>query len=256
MKVEADGSMATALVSIVTFVIFNASTYYVFIENICHLVVFFARWYWYILDNSMADWTEKITMMSAYTVLQIGICLLCFDLAFSLEKSERMGFILIRKLYKRMSRNKDIMSILLPDFVKKNFIEQETYIIKEAETVTVLFAYILNFDEICMMHEETELIELLDKIFLLFDKSCEQFGVAKIETVGNCYMACAGLKDSEKDIDPYLERYNHGERCAFMAVNMIQKIKKQVLKNDLKLEIKIGLNSGDVIAGVVGKEKP
>ena len=45
------------------------------------------------------------------------------------------------------------------------------------------------------------MIELLDKIFLLFDKTSEQFGVTKIETVGNCYMACAGLKDSEEEID-------------------------------------------------------
>ena len=52
-----------------------------------------------------------------------------------------------------------------------------------------------------MMYESAELIELLDKIFLLFDKTCEQYEVTKIETVGNCYMACAGLKENEEDID-------------------------------------------------------
>ena len=61
-----------------------------------------------------------------------------------------------------------------------------------------------------MMYEATELIELLDKIFLLFDKGCEQYGVTKIETVGNCYMACAGLKENEKYNDMNLEEYNHG----------------------------------------------
>ena len=82
--------------------------------------------------------------------------------------------------------------------------EGETYIIDELN-VTVLFCYILNFDEICLMYSSSELIELLDKIFLLFDKSCELFGVTKIETVGNCYMACAGLKDSEGHIDSNLK---------------------------------------------------
>ena len=55
-----------------------------------------------------------------------------------------------------------------------------------------------------MMYESAELIELLDKIFLLFDICCEQYGVTKIETVGNCYMACAGLKESEEEIDSNL----------------------------------------------------
>ena len=107
-----------------------------------------------------------------------------------------------------------------------------------------------------MVYEQTEFIELLDKIFLIFDKSCETFGVTKIETVGNCYMACAGLKDSEKDIDPALQQYNHGQRGVFMAIDMLQSISNQVLKNDTELQIKIGLNSGKIIAGVVGTEKP
>lgn len=61
----------------------------------------------------------------------------------------------------------------------------------------MLFCYIANFDHLCQTHNGPELIELLDQIFLLFDKSCDRFGVTKIETVGNVYMACAGLKDSE-----------------------------------------------------------
>ena len=87
--------------------------------------------------------------------------------------------------------------------------EGETYIVDELENVTVLFCYILNFDEIIMMYSSKELIELLDKVFLLFDKSSEEFGVTKIETVGNCYMACAGLKDIEQNIDSNLQQFNH-----------------------------------------------
>ena len=120
----------------------------------------------------------------------------------------------------------------------------------------MLFCYILNFDEICQSYSSKELIQLLDHIFLLFDKSCTSFGVAKIETVGNVYMACGGLKDHEEKLDKQLLQYNHGERCCFMAIDMIQKIQNVQLKDQNKLQIKIGINSGKVIAGVVGKEKP
>lgn len=116
------------------------------------------------------------------------------------------------------------MSILLPRFVQNKFLEGEKYIIKQREQVSVIFIYILNFDELCETHKEAELVELLNKIFMLLDRSCEQYGVTKIETVGNCYMACAGLTESEMDVDPELLKINHGQRCLLMGIDCLQRI--------------------------------
>lgn len=101
-----DGTMTTALTPPLTFVVFNFSTFYILILNSVHLVSFCIRWSYEIAVHSSLPITEIVTMVIANIVIQIGICLLCACLAFDLEKSERISFVLLRRLDARMARNK------------------------------------------------------------------------------------------------------------------------------------------------------
>ena len=85
-----------------------------------------------------------------------------------------------------------------------------------------------------------------------FDNLCETHGVTKIETVGKTYMACAGLKDSEVALCPELLAKNHAQRAVSLAIDVIKKVEKFDFPSGQVIKVKIGVNSGPVIAGVVG----
>lgn len=101
-----------------------------------------------------------------------------------------------------------------------------------------------------------ELIEFLDRVYNAFDSLCEQHGLQKIETVGKTYMACGGLKVSERDIDIRLLGSHHSVRVTDFATAALSYSQSYGLRNGKKLQIKIGIHTGEVIAGVVGETKP
>jgi urea transport system substrate-binding protein len=86
---------------------------------------------------------------------------------------------------------------------------------------------------------------LLNKIFSAFDNLAERYGLEKIKTIGDCYMAAAGLPVSKPD---------HAEATAEMALDMLRII-EDPRYTDRPLNLRIGINSGPVVAGVIGKRK-
>lgn len=91
---------------------------------------------------------------------------------------------------------------------------------------------------------------------MAFDLLCETHGITKIETVGKTYMATGGLKDSEAELSQELLSKSHALRVTEMAVDCMRRVENVFLKNGDKLQLKIGINTGPVIAGVVGDHKP
>ena len=89
-----------------------------------------------------------------------------------------------------------------------------------------------------------------------FDQLCEQHGIQKIETVGKTYMACGGLKSCERDIDTRLLGSHHSVRVTDFACSAFNFAKTQTLRFGKNLAIKVGIHTGNVIAGVVGETKP
>jgi adenylate cyclase len=69
-------------------------------------------------------------------------------------------------------------------------------------------------------------------------------------------MICGGLKDADMNFPPEVLQKNHGERTVSVAIEIINKLENVYLKTGEKLQVKIGINSGPVIAGVVGDHKP
>jgi phospholipid-translocating P-type ATPase (flippase) len=172
------------------------------------------------------------------------------------EKSLRTEYELINKFKSSIEKTNSILSIMLPPFVKNRVKDGCRYIAESQAEVTIIFCDIGQFEKICKEYKPFELTRFLDTVFSRFDSLCESTGVTKIETVGKTYMACAGLKDSDKDLPPHLRKENHGRRAVEFALSILQEISEIQLKNDNKLQVKIGINSGPVSAGVVGQHKP
>lgn len=113
------------------------------------------------------------------------------------------------------------------------------------EDVTVLFADIVDFTELSSHISPSETVNLLNRIFSIFDNLAEQHGVEKIKTIGDAYMVVGGLIGRKGD---------HVEAIANMALD-IQKEVSQFKAFDHNLNIRIGINTGAVVAGVIGIKK-
>ena len=112
--------------------------------------------------------------------------------------------------------------------------------------VTVLFADLVNFTRLSEQISPTELVEMLNRIFSAFDVLAEKHGLEKIKTIGDSYMVVGGLP---------MVRPDHAEAIAEMALDMISEIVRFNAEFNEAFNIRIGINTGPVVAGVIGIKK-
>jgi adenylate cyclase len=135
---------------------------------------------------------------------------------------------------------------ILPEMIADRLKKGDSNIADGFAEVTILFADIVGFTEISSRTSPQELVELLNKIFSAFDRLSEQYGLEKIKTIGDNYMVAGGLP---------LPCTNHAESIAEMALEMQQEIMKFSDESGNPLNIRIGINTGPVVAGVIGTKK-
>ncbi|AOJ64852.1 cyclase [Burkholderia ubonensis] len=112
--------------------------------------------------------------------------------------------------------------------------------------VSVLFADIVDFTCFSAGMRPEQLVEMLNEIFTEFDHIADARGLEKIKTIGDAYMAAAGLPFPVAD---------HAQRAAHMALDMIDALARFNALRRCNLQLRIGINSGEVVAGVIGKRK-
>ena len=112
--------------------------------------------------------------------------------------------------------------------------------------VSVLFADIVDFTVLSGGLSPQPLVSLLDELFTRFDGLAHRHGVEKIKTIGDCYMAVCGVPENRAD---------HAQALADLALEMIQSMTEFNRSRGMALRIRIGLNSGPVVAGVIGRSK-
>jgi adenylate cyclase len=138
-----------------------------------------------------------------------------------------------------------LLNILPKPIAERLKLEQST-IADSFEEVSVLFADLVGFTELSARMSPTELVKRLNVIFSHFDQLAEQYGVEKIKTIGDAYMVVGGLPTPRED---------HAEAIAQMALGMQEKIANLSAETGERLAIRIGINSGPVVAGVIGVSK-
>ncbi len=148
----------------------------------------------------------------------------------------------------RVARKKAELLLLniLPQPVAERLKRGQHTIAESFEEVTVLFADLVNFTEFSTQTSPTQLVELLNVIFSKFDRLAEQHRVEKIKTIGDAYMAVAGLPTPRRD---------HAQAIAQMALDMQAAIAQFNANASESFKIRIGINSGPVVAGVIGIKK-
>jgi class 3 adenylate cyclase/CheY-like chemotaxis protein len=143
-------------------------------------------------------------------------------------------------------RAENLLLNILPPSIAGRLQSGERNIADKVDSATVLFADIINFTPLAEQFTADELVMMLNHIFSSFDQLAERYGVEKIKTMGDSYMAACGIP---------LERADHAIATANMALDMLQALQTFASEAKRPLSIRIGLHCGPVIAGVIGEKK-
>ncbi|MEO0928755.1 MAG: adenylate/guanylate cyclase domain-containing protein, partial [Cyanobacteria bacterium J06643_13] len=142
--------------------------------------------------------------------------------------------------------NEELLLSILPEPVAKRVQQGEESIGDSFPKVTVLFADLGGFCELSETLPANEMVSFLNVLVLAFDDAAEKHGVEKHKTIGSGYMAVCGLS---------VPRLDQAKRTVDFAKEMLRIVRRFNRERNLDLKLRIGVNSGSVVAGIVGKDK-
>jgi class 3 adenylate cyclase/NAD(P)-dependent dehydrogenase (short-subunit alcohol dehydrogenase family) len=151
-----------------------------------------------------------------------------------------------RELEEARNRSETLLLNILPEPIATRLKGGENMIADHFPEVTVLFADIVDFTPMSLTLDPQRVVRLLDVVFSEFDRIAGHYQLEKIKTIGDCYMAVGGLPEPKA---------NHADLVAKAALDMLPAINDISKKVDLPLTVRIGLHTGDVVAGVIGQQK-
>ncbi len=135
---------------------------------------------------------------------------------------------------------------ILPRKIAEQLKQQQQPIAQSFESVSILFADIVGFTPLSSQNSATYVVDLLNQLFCQFDDLVELHQLEKIKTIGDAYMVAAGLPE---------ERGDHGDAIASLALDMLWVFQQFAEQSHLDLDIRIGINSGSAVGGVIGHKK-
>ena len=140
------------------------------------------------------------------------------------------------------TRADDLLLNILPRSIADRLKAETRTIADQFDSASILFADVVDFTPLADRLPPTEVVALLDRLFSHFDELADRYGLEKIKTIGDCYMVAAGVPSARPD---------HARVLAQMALDMQEAMRSL----DLGLELRIGINSGPVVAGVIGRKR-
>lgn len=193
--------------------------------------------------------TIILTLFVLATSILVVLLYLRYHYTLKLHNLNQKLFVRTEELLREKSKTENLLSRVLPREMAKELITQGRVDSQKFQMVTVLFADIQGFTKITDEVNSDTLIDQLDKLFYEFDLIVDKYGIEKIKTIGDAYMCAGGL--------PKPNRTNPIEVVA-AAVEMMGKMKlinEQLNRGHEFWELRIGIDTGPVIAGVVGRNK-
>jgi len=181
------------------------------------------------------------------TALVFGGATLCAVVAtHSISTLRRSQFFTDLALRDEQARTERLLLNILPAPIAERLKHDEGTLADGFAEVTILFADIVGFTQLSARIEPDELVALLNRVFSEFDALAEKHDLEKIKTIGDCYMVAGGLPEPHAD---------HAAAVAEMALDMRDAIAGLEPPGGGRLDIRVGLNTGPVVAGVIGRKK-
>jgi adenylate cyclase len=135
---------------------------------------------------------------------------------------------------------------ILPRSIAERLKAASQTIADHFDSASILFADVVDFTPLSQRLPPARVVGILDQLFSRFDTLVERHGLEKIKTIGDCYMAAAGVPDPTSD---------HARRVALLALDMRAAVGASAVDDGFDLELRIGINSGPVTAGVIGHKR-
>ncbi len=150
------------------------------------------------------------------------------------------------ELLDEQQKSEELLLNILPESIARQLKAGHNAIADNFAEVTILFADIVGFTQLSEQMSPKQLLNCLNEVFSEFDYLSETHDLEKIKTIGDAYMVVGGLPKPRPD---------HAQAVAAMALDMQQAVMQFNAKNNAQLSIRIGINTGPVVAGVIGKKK-
>jgi len=149
-------------------------------------------------------------------------------------------------LREEQAKAESLLLNILPQSIAERLKVERRTIADQFTSASILFADVVDFTPLAERLPPTELVAVLDRVFSHFDELAENHGLEKIKTIGDCYMVAAGVPTPRPD---------HARALALMALDMQAATRSDDDVGRLGLELRIGINSGPVVAGVIGRKR-
>ena len=193
------------------------------------------------VSNARPFSTELVT---TFFVLNLGgVSTLSFILLYYFV-GQKNRFLALLRIEQEKSEN--LLLNILPREIAAILKNEQRTIADQFDGASILFADLVGFTPLTAELPPVEMVELLNEVFSQFDSLVEKYDLEKIRTIGDNYMVAAGVPRRRPD---------HAQAMAGMALEMSEYLRRRPSRNGKRLEFRIGINSGPVVGGVIGRKK-
>jgi adenylate cyclase len=179
--------------------------------------------------------------MLALNVIGAGGVAFTLLASFANERNEAL-----RALRAEQERSEALLLNILPRSIAERLKAATRTIADHFELVSIVFADVVDFTPLSQRLRPDEVVGILDRLFSEFDALVERHGLEKIKTIGDAYMAAAGVPDPRPD---------HARAAALLALGMREAAATSPVAGESGLRLRIGINTGPVVAGVIGTKR-
>src|SRR4029453_4481300 len=144
------------------------------------------------------------------------------------------------------AKAENLLLNILPRTIADKLKDETQPIADHYGSASILFADVADFTPGSERLPPAEVVGFLDHLFSHFDELAERYGLEKIKTIGDCYMVAAGVPEPRPD---------HARVLALMALDMLAAMRDEDDVGHHALELRVGINSGPVVAGVIGRKR-
>jgi adenylate cyclase len=181
------------------------------------------------------------TTMLALNVVVGGTIVFTLLALFAKQRRDALGALQIEQV-----KAENLLLNILPRSIAEKLKEQPQTIADQFSAASILFADVVDFTAKVEHLPPAQVVGMLDQLFGHFDILVEKYGLEKIKTIGDSYMVAAGIPTPRSD---------HARALALLALDMLDAVRSSDAVGSLGFELRIGINSGPVVAGVIGRKR-
>jgi guanylate cyclase len=173
----------------------------------------------------------------------IGVASVSFTLLASFAHQRKAALTALRA---EQEKSEVLLRNVLPRPIAERLKAATQTIADDFAAASILFADVVDFTPLSERLSPAQMVGVLDRLFSQFDALVERHGLEKIKTIGDCYMAAAGVPNPRPD---------HARSAALLALEMRDLVATSAVARQPAVELRIGINSGPVVAGVIGTKR-